>query len=350
MQYVQVGLILSLPNIVSSLIEPILGVLADSGWRRRLIVGGGVVFAGALLLFAASPSFLPFLLAAVLFYPASGAFVSLSQATLMDIEPAQRERNMVRWTLAGSVGAVAGPLLLAGLVTLHFGWRPLFAALAVLTIPTIVLASSQLNNDRDQVDGQPLLAGLRNALHEMRRPGLLRWLILLECSDLLLDVLLGYLSLYFVDVAGATASEAALAVTVWTAAGLAGNLLLLPLLTRLDGLRYLRGSALAAIIIFPLLLLVPGLIAKLLLLGSLALVNAGWYPVLQARLYDELPDRSGTVTAVSTIFGTGAAILPFLVGLIAQRAGLPTALWLLALGPLAIVLGLPRSSDPSAGS
>jgi len=344
LQNIQVGLLLSLPTMVSSLVEPVLGVLGDTGWRRRLILGGGLLFAARLLLFATSPGFLPLLLASALLYPASGAFVSLSQATLMDLAPARREQNMARWTVAGSVGAVAGPLLLAGFVTLHFGWRPLFAALAVLTLPAIVLASSQLGNHSFPDGQERLLSGLRDALHELHRPSVLRWLALLECSDLLVDVLLGYLALYFVDVAGATVSQAALAVTVRTGAGLAGSLLLLPLLARLDGLLYLRVSALAALIVFPSLLLVPGLIPKLLLVGSLALINAGWYPVLQARLYAELPERSGTAMAVGTIFGTGAAILPVLVGLVAQRAGLHTALWLLAAGPIAILLGLPRSS------
>ncbi len=346
LQYVQVGLLLSLPTIASNVIEPVVGVLGDTGWRRRLILGGGVLFAAGLVLFAASPSFLPLLLAFALLYPASGAFVSLSQATLLDLEPARREQNMARWNVAGSVGAVGGPLLLAGLVVLHLGWRPLFAALAVLTLPAIALAASQLG-DHSCPDGEEsLLTGLRGALRELRRPSVLRWLALLECSDLLADVLLGYLALYFVDVAGATASQAALAVTVWTGAGLAGSLLLLPLLARFDGLLYLRASALAALIVFPLLLLVPGLLPKLLLVGCLALINAGWYPVLQARLYAELPERSGTAMAVGTIFGTGAAILPILVGLVAQRAGLHAALWLLAAGPIVILLGLPRSPHP----
>lgn len=343
LQYVQVGLLLSLPEIVSNVIEPVLGVLGDTGWRRRLILGGGVLFCAGLVLVAASPSFLPLLLAFALLYPASGAFVSLSQATLMDLAPARREQNMARWNVAGSVGAVAGPLLLAGFVVLHLGWRPLFAAFAVLTLPAIILASSQLDRHSRLDSEESLLAGLRDALRELRQPSVLRWLALLECADLLTDVLLGYLALYFVDVAGATVSQAALAVTVWTGAGLVGSLLLLPLLARLDGLLYLRASALASLIVFPLLLLAPGLLPKLLLVGSLALINAGWYPVLQARLYAELPERSGTAMAVGTIFGTGAAILPIVVGLVAQRAGLHTALWLLTAGPIVILLGLPRS-------
>ena len=70
------------------------------------------MFAVALLLTALSRDFGLLLVSFVLFYPASGAFVSLSQATLMDLQPSRREQNMARWTLAGSIGVVAGwPLL-----------------------------------------------------------------------------------------------------------------------------------------------------------------------------------------------------------------------------------------------
>jgi len=74
--------------------------------------GGGVFFALALLLTAASGTFSLLILSFALFYPASGAFVSLSQAALMDTDPARHEHNMARWTFAGSLGVVMGPLAL----------------------------------------------------------------------------------------------------------------------------------------------------------------------------------------------------------------------------------------------
>ncbi len=45
---------------------------------------------------------------------------------------------------------------------------------------------------------------MRAALSALRRGEVLRWLVLLQFSDLMLDVLLGFLALYFVDVAGLT--------------------------------------------------------------------------------------------------------------------------------------------------
>ena len=44
--YIQVGLVLGVPGIISSIVEPFLGILADVWKRRSLILGGGVVVIG----------------------------------------------------------------------------------------------------------------------------------------------------------------------------------------------------------------------------------------------------------------------------------------------------------------
>ncbi len=49
----------------------------------------------------------------------------------------------------------------------------------------------------------------------------------------MLDVLLGFLALYFVDVAGFSSSQAGLGVAVWTGMGLLGDFLLILLLLAL---------------------------------------------------------------------------------------------------------------------
>src|SRR4051794_5034107 len=77
LDYAQVGLLLGIPNLVSSIVEPFLGILGDVGKRRKLILGGGICYALALLAFGLSPNFWLLLLASVFLYPASGAFVSL---------------------------------------------------------------------------------------------------------------------------------------------------------------------------------------------------------------------------------------------------------------------------------
>ena len=80
LSYVEIGVLLSAPAIFAHLIEPAIGILGDVWNRRALVLGGGVVFGAALALVAVSPGFLFLLAAFALLHPASGAFVSLSQA------------------------------------------------------------------------------------------------------------------------------------------------------------------------------------------------------------------------------------------------------------------------------
>src|SRR5688572_595164 len=128
--YTQIGLLLSLPGIIAAFIEPFLGILGDVWKRRLLIIGGGIFFTISLTLTAISNSFVPLMLSFIIFSPSSGAFVSLSQASLMDTDIKRHEQNMARWTFAGSAGVLAGPILLGLFVYFGFGWRGTYAALA----------------------------------------------------------------------------------------------------------------------------------------------------------------------------------------------------------------------------
>lgn len=322
-----------MPGLVALVVEPAIGILGDRGLRRRLVLWGGVVFSATLVAFALAPEFAVLLAASMAMYPASGAFVSLSQATLMDADPANRERNMARWTLAGAVGVATGPLLVATGVS----WRAIFLVYAVVAVVLVLLARG-LPFDGDVEEG----AGLRSALRELRNPGVLRWLLLLELQDLGGDILYGYLALYFVDAVGVDVRTAAFAVAVWTGADLVGNLIVLRYLPRVGGLRWLRATALGVAVVFPLFQLADGLAAKLVLIAILGALHSGWYPISQARLYEALPGRSGTAMALSTTTGALGAILPLALGLLAARAGIHDAFWLVLVAPLAMLIWVPR--------
>jgi FSR family fosmidomycin resistance protein-like MFS transporter len=338
LSYTQIGLLLSVPTYSSALLEPVFGVLGDSRWRRAVVVAGGIGMATALALVAAAPGFVVLLVAFALLFPSTGAFVSLSQATLMDLEPERRELNMTRWSIAGGVGAFAGPLLLVLFTAIGAGWRGLFGTFAVLALALTALAAA--THSRVQAHaGRP---SLRTALAALRRPLVARWLVLLEFADLLLDVLLGYVALYLVDEAGASAQVGGLGVAVWTGAGLVGGLGVIVLLRRVDGLRYLRASAVATLVLFPAFLLVHGAPAKLVLLAVVGLATAGWYSIPKARLYDALSGQSGAALTLGSVAGLIAGTFPLAIGLVAERYGIDVALWVLVAGPIVLLLGVPR--------
>lgn len=347
--YTQIGLLLSLPGIIGAFIEPFIGILGDV-WRRRvLIISGGILFTLSLFMTSASISFALLLASFILFFPSSGAFVSLSQASLMDSAPSRHEQNMARWTLAGSLGVLSGPLLLGLFVYFGLGWRGTYAALAAFSVVCLLMALRYLPPDAVSVPSFPSFRGLWNgfraAFLALQRMEVWRWLLLLEFADLMGDVLFSYLALYFLDVGQATGSQAAIAVTIWLAMGLVTDFLFIPYIDRQnDSLRYLRSTAILEVGAFVIFLLVPGFVPKMIAVILVNLLNTGWYPVLQGRLYSSLPGQSASIMAIGSVTAPLAKFFPFLIGFLADQFGLQTAMWVLILGPVALIIGLPRTT------
>lgn len=348
LSYEQIGLLLTLPGLIANLLfEPIIGILGDV-WRRRvLVLGGGIGFLVGVLMIAGSQNYLALMLAMILLYPSSGALVGLSQSTLMDLAPDRHEKNMARWTFAGSVGVVTGALAIGTLIAIGFGWRDFYVLAGALTLFTLILLwrmpfPRSLPDDEAAESEVNLITGLRNAWQALRRGEVVRWLLLLQFSDFMLDILHAYLALYFVDVAGVDEAQASFAVVVWTAVGLVGDFAMIPLLNRVRGITYLRFSAALELVLYTAFLLVPDLVLKLILIGLIGFFNAGWYAILQGNLYTVMPGQSGTVMTLGTLFGLIGSITPLVIGLVAGRFGLETAMLFPLVGCVALLVGLPR--------
>ena len=354
--YFEVGLLAAVPLLLGSLIELPVGVLSGTGRRRRrFVLTGGLVFIASVLAAGLAGSFPVLLAALVIFFPASGAFVSLTQSALMDAYPDRRAQHMARWTLAGAVGSVAGPLLVAAVVAGGGSWRLAFILVAVAAaVSWLGIAATgpvaETAAEDDGADEEPgRWPGLRPALRITLAAGAVRWLLLLETSDLLLDVFTGFLALYLVASVHASPLVAAVGVAVRLGAGLAGYALLTPVLERLSPLRVLRASVLASGVLFPAFLLVPGVAPKLIILAALSIATAPWYPVLMAELYACLPGRSGLAVSLSSAAALVGAAGPLVVGLLAQEVGLTWAMAVLCAVPVLMLAAPGRAARPEAG-
>jgi FSR family fosmidomycin resistance protein-like MFS transporter len=347
LSYVQVGLLLGLPGILNTFIEPVLMLLGDTRFRKHIMLGGGLAIIISLVAIAGTRSFPLVLLGMVIGFPASGAFVSLSQATLIDLNPGREPQMMARWTVAGSVANLIGPLVLAGGFLLGWGWRWMYFAMAVMCLVLVGMTWARriprhpvlkLSHPSERTIHN-LMAGLWDAL---RNPHLMRWMVLLQLSDLLLDVLTGYLPLYFTDVAGFSVAQASLMLSILMLAGLISNIVLIPILERYPGRKLVRVSAGVTGILYAAWLLAPWLWAKIGLIIVIKLVTLGWYEVLQGEAFAAVPGRSGTVMAINSVIGLLSGGISFLVGWVAAQAGLPAAMWILLVGPISLTLFVPR--------
>ena len=190
------------------------------------------------------------LAAFIAFYPASGAFVSLTQAELMDAWPDRQARHMARWDLAGRRGA-GRPLLLTAVLAAGGSWRAGFLALAA--------AGAHLARRLPAGPPRPAARGGRGGRKNRKSQAMgrtgsgnpavlgtwetLRWVLLIEVANLLVDVFTGFLALYLVDVVHLSPAVAALAIAIRLAAALAGDAALIAILERVSDLTVLRVSA-----------------------------------------------------------------------------------------------------------
>jgi FSR family fosmidomycin resistance protein-like MFS transporter len=352
LSYGQIGLLASVPLLVGSALELPLGLFAGAGRRRRrAVLGGGIIFILSLLAVAGARSFIVLLVAFTVFYPASGAFVSLTQAELMEAWPDRQAQIMARWDLAGSAGAVAGPLLLTAVLAAGGGWRVAYLMLAALALaawlgtcgfephPVRVAGTAGPAADRDPEPGVAWMTRAREVLAALRDWSAVRWALLTVVADLLVDVLTGFLALYLVDVAHLRPAVAALAIAIRLGAGLAGDAALVLVLDRVADVTVLRVSAIAAALLYPGFLLVPGPAAKVIILAVLSAATAPWYPLLQARLYGSLPGRSPVAVTLSSAAGLVGGLGPLAVGLSAEAFGLSWALAVLVVVPVAVLAG-----------
>lgn len=350
LSYEQVGLLFAIPALVSTVLEPLIMLLGDTRLRKPLILSGGVTFLDALLLTAGSTSFAGILLAFAISYPASGAFVTLSQATLMDVNPGRETRAMALWTLAGSLASFGGPLIIAVGFAFGLGWRWAYLMAALLAFSLIWLVKHQSwtgvkrvveagFHDRNVI--KSLIASGREAFILLRSGTVLRWLVLLELSDLMLDIFLGFVPLYLADVVGLENQQISLVLSALMVINLGEDVLLIPLLKRIHPRNIVRISAIVALVVYGFWLAVTWPVARIVLLLIVRFSTFGWYQILQGEAYAAAHGRSGTVNAIGTMTGLFGAALTWLVGWVASLAGLPTAMWLLMLGPLSLAIFTP---------
>ncbi|TMC61941.1 MAG: MFS transporter, partial [Chloroflexi bacterium] len=113
---VEIGLILSLTLIGDTLVSLWLTTHADRLGRRRILMVGGALMAGAGIAFAATDQFLPLLVAATIgvISPSGnevGPFLAVEQASLSETIEGRRRTSVFAWyNLAGSIATAFGAL------------------------------------------------------------------------------------------------------------------------------------------------------------------------------------------------------------------------------------------------
>src|SRR3954468_6027826 len=112
------------------------GALADRHGRKKVYLGGTVVFAVASLLCAVAPN-AGLLIAARFLQGLGGAAMLATTVAILSVAYTGRDRGVAFgvWGAVNGAAAAAGPIA-GGLLTEHFGWRWIF----LVNLPISVLA------------------------------------------------------------------------------------------------------------------------------------------------------------------------------------------------------------------
>lgn len=324
------------------LVEPVIFVLADRHPRRWFLSGGVALMAMAAFLAAMATGPWTMMAAVTLAYLGSGSGVALAQATLVDLQPPNvpgaAEKALSRWTLLGEVGDLLGPVLMGVLAACSLGWREGFVTVGIFSAGLAVLLwrpSYPAPTPEEDSEQGGILARLKEGT---RRPGLLRWLGAAALCDLLDDMVVVFAVMHLRDDFGMSA----LARSAVVGAGVVGAILGV-VATERAASRWSARGMLAVSAIFCALAYVGWIVTpdpwlSAVLFGLVGLFAAPMYPLTVARAYRSWPGHSGGVNAVAHLFTPLSLAAPAVLGLLADRFGLPIALALLLLQPTGVGL------------
>jgi len=334
------------PAIVGFVVEPIVFLYSDRHPRKWFVAGGLGVMAAAAFSAALAPNAATLAGAIACWYVAAGAAAALSQATLVDRAPEHRARTMTRWTLLASVGDLLAPIAVGGLAALGLSWRANFVLVGIaLAIWCVATAANRFpethaaTGDEPAAPPAPPAPPLWRALREALRDRILvLWLLGIALCDLLDEILVVFASLHVRIELGASPGWQSAILAGLVIGGIAGLTVLDRLLARITETTLLVACGLLCTVAYVAWLAAPSLLASALLIVPVGATSATLYPLASARAYARCPGRSGVVLAGGHLFTPLGLALPWILGVVADRAGTLTALALLLVQPLGLAL------------
>jgi predicted MFS family arabinose efflux permease len=327
------------PLFVAWLLEPPLFLFADRR-PKKLFVCGGLLAMGVLdVVVGISGPFYVVAGALLLSGVASGAGVSLSQATLMDLHPENREQLMTRWVFMGALGDLAAPALFWLLAVFALGWRQAFVISGVVILAYAMLLARQ---DFPRPSSQPEDAsemGTREALRAaFRDRRLLLWLFGSWLCSLMDEILVAFGALHMRDNLGADAETRSLILMCFMAGALVALPVLERLLARFEPLVLLRAAAVGTALAYVGWLLASDAVSSGVWMFATGVFSVCLYPLAKAQAYRALPGRSGMLNAIRHVFTPLDVAMPFVLGLVADAFGLVAALVVLLVQPIGLFL------------
>lgn len=341
LSYTATGVIVLMANVTSSLIQPLFGYLADKTARRWLLPLSVLLASAGLALAGLAPSYPAVLALVVLMGFGVAAYHPEGYRTATQVAGDRKATGVSIFSTGGNIGIATGPPLITALVT---GWglpgslgmllpglvvaALLVAALPRLTAPAIARAQVATAARRESRVGGMALLVLVVTLRSWTQLGFTT-----------------FIPFYHLEVLGSDPQLVGILLALFLGSGAVGTLAAGPVADRVGARRYVVAVFLLATPLAAAALLSRGLLGAVFLAAlGFVLVSTFTVSVVLGQAY--LPRSPGMASGLIVGFAIGAGGLGVTVlGWVADRWGVVTALWVSGLMPLLgflVSLGLPE--------
>jgi len=348
LSYAQVGMLVLMANVTSSIVQPVFGYVADRA-ARRWVLPAAVLLSGAGIALTGQAAGYQTLLAAIIVMGLGvAAYHPEGYRTATGVAGDRKATALSWFSLGGNVGFSLGPLVVTVLIT-AFG---LGGTLGLL-VPSVLVALGLIIGLPAMSRAAARATVVDGAAHGANMPGAMT--VLIGVAALRSWTTLGFVTFvpfYYVDYLKADPRIVGVLLFVFLGCGALGTVIAGPLADRWGALPYVRWVFLAVLPLGVLFLLVEGVV-RLVVLGVFGAVLTSSFSVSIVLSQAYLPRRPGMASGLMVGFamGTGGLAATALGG-VADRWGVPAALWISALLPIAAFVGarfLPAPRDRALG-
>ena len=344
LSYAQTGTIVLVMQVVSSMIQPLFGYLADRVDRTWLMPAGVAIAALGITAMGAAPTYAACLLIVTVGSLGIAAFHPQAYRTAHLCAGDRRATGMALFTVGGNVGHALGPLFITtiiitfGLRTAYVGMVPglVVAALLLWAIPAAMRRPEMRGAAAAGMARAGAAGGSVRPAHPPVPWGPLVFLIMVVCLRSWAQIALSaYIPLFYRDFLGESPLVAGTVLLVYLGGGAAGTLAGGPFADRY-GAR--RTVALSLVLSAPILFVFPHLrgLAAMLAVGLVGFVLVSSFSLTIVIAQALLPTRGGTAAGLIVGFAVGAGGAGVaLLGHVADVWGLLETMRVLAAVPLA---------------
>src|SRR5437870_2441437 len=337
LSYASAATIVLAANVASSLVQPLFGYFADQTARRWMLPASVLLTGVGFALLGMAPGYAALLALVVAMGLGVAAYHPEAYKTATSVAGEKKATALSWFSLGGNVGIALGPPVITALVTVVGVMGSLGLLLPTLVATMLLLAVLPAFSPTPA--SRAAAAAAARGVNMPRAMALLILVVTIRSWTTL--GFTTFVPFYYIDTLGADPRLVGPLLFVFLGAGAVGTVIAGPFADRWGPRAFMQWVLLAALPFGALFLLTRGVLAFV-MLGIFGALLTSSFTVSVVLGQGYLPRNAGTASGLIVGFAIGAGGLGVTaLGWVADRCGLPVALWISALTPL-LAFAAPR--------